>query len=178
MNDDLDKLLLSLKMNYSGQFINKSGFPDQLSKKNEKDAGLDVKAVLRGEDIETIIYGPTGAIYVKDVDSIVIPAKGRACINAMIITKVPDGAYGQLASRSGLSRDYGIEVGAGVIDLSYRGLISVVLFNHGFNDYVVKHGHKIAQLITIKIDMNPYIEVDQLSETDRGSNGFGSSGAF
>jgi deoxyuridine 5'-triphosphate nucleotidohydrolase len=174
--DDIDRILMNLITADNGLYINGSGFPDQLSKKNKFDAGLDVKAVLQGIGIETVIYGPTGETYAVDVEDIIIPAKGRACINACIITQIPEDCYGQLASRSGLSKNYGLEVGAGVIDSSYRGLISVVLFNHGFQDYTVKHGQKIAQLITIKINNNPYIQVSELGDSTRGSNGFGSSG--
>ena len=174
--DDLDKLMFRLQLSGRGLFINESDFPDQLTKKNEEDAGLDIKAVLIGEDVETVIYGPTGETYLTDVREIVIPAKGRACINAMVRTKITEGHYGKLASRSGLSKRFGLEVGAGTVDAGYRGLISVVLHNHGFYDYVVLNGDKIAQLITIKIDSNPYIEVSDLDVTERGSGGFGSSG--
>ena len=175
-----------------GYFINLSGFSDQLSKKHDNDAASDVKAVLTrynkdgddvlGEPIETVIYDPpceeypTGEVYVRDVDDIIIQPGGRACINARIITKVPDNCYGKLASRSGLSKKYGIEIGAGIIDLSYRGLVSIMIYNHGFFPYVVKHGDRIAQLINEYINMERYEEVDSLEETDRNTAGFGSTG--
>ena len=175
--EQLDKVMI---LTSAGEFVNHSGFTDQLTKKNEKDAGLDVKAVLNGKDIdervETIIYGSAGEVYVYDVDEVIIPPKGRIFVQVMINIAVPDGCYGRLASRSGLSRNFGIEIGAGTIDIPYRGLVGVVLHNHGFYPYLVKHGDKICQLITTKIDLRPYVEVKSLDETTRGVKGFGSSG--
>jgi len=166
--------------NEVGKFVNKSGLQAQLSKKNADDAGLDVKAILNGNDIgkrvETIIYTSAGEVYVYDVDDIIIPPRGRAFVQTGLTVKVPDGYYGRLAPRSGLAKNFGIEVGAGVVDSSYRGLVGVVIYNHGFYPYTMKHGDKICQLITEKINQNRYEQVDSLDETDRGSDGFGSSG--
>lgn len=80
--------------------------------------------------------------------------------------------------RSGLSSKYGVSLAncVGVVDSDYRGAWFVPLINHGKNAFTVEHGMRIAQLIPTRILM-PDIEVsDELSETDRGSGGFGSSG--
>jgi dUTP pyrophosphatase len=69
-----------------------------------------------------------------------------------------------------------IDVGAGVIDADYRGPVGVVLFNFGSNDFKVERGDRIAQLILEKISMADLLEVDELSVTDRGEGGFGSTG--
>lgn len=80
--------------------------------------------------------------------------------------------------RSGLSTKFGISLAncVGVVDSDYRGAWFVPLINHGKSDFTVEHGMRIAQLIPTRI-LIPDIEVsDELSETERGSGGFGSSG--
>lgn len=82
---------------------------------------------------------------------------------------------GFLKSKSGLNVNHGI-VSEGVIDVGYTGSIVVKLYNHSDVDYQVKAGDKISQLVIFPI-ITPGLErVDSLKETDRGDNGFGSSG--
>jgi len=83
--------------------------------------------------------------------------------------------YMKLYSRSGLSAKKGIEVGAGVIDSSYRGEIKVVLFNHSDEVFIVKTGDKIAQGVLYMIPCYDIEVCDELSESNRGEKGFGSS---
>ena len=88
----------------------------------------------------------------------------------------PTGLYARIAPRSGLALKRFIDVGAGVVDADYRGEVGVVLFNHGDQDFEVKMGDRIAQLILEKIDTPPVEEVQGLEGTVRGSSGFGSTG--
>lgn len=85
------------------------------------------------------------------------------------------GTAGFLKSKSGLNVKHHIQ-SEGVIDVGYTGPIVVKMYNRGPNSYVVNKGDKITQLVVVKID-TPEIEiVDSLNETERGDNGFGSSG--
>ena len=88
----------------------------------------------------------------------------------------PIGLYARIALRSGLALKKFIDVGAGVVNSDYRGEVGVVLFNHGDQDFEVKMGDRIAQLILEKIDTLPVEEVQGLDDTVRGSGGFGSIG--
>ena len=88
----------------------------------------------------------------------------------------PSGLYARIAPRSGLALKKFIDVGAGVVDSDYHGKVGVVLFNHGDQDFVVKMGDRIAQLILEKIDTPPVEEVQGLDDTVRGTGGFGSTG--
>ena len=88
----------------------------------------------------------------------------------------PPGTYARIAPRSGLAVKKGIDCGAGVVDADYRGNVGVVLFNFGTEDFVVEVGDRIAQLILEKINMAPVVEVEELTETERGAGGFGSTG--
>ena len=69
-----------------------------------------------------------------------------------------------------------IDCGAGVVDADYRGNVGVVLFNFGQSDFEVNVGDRIAQLILEKISMVPAVKVEELTETERGVGGFGSTG--
>lgn len=80
--------------------------------------------------------------------------------------------------RSGLSTKYGVSLAncVGVVDSDYRGAWFVPLINHGKKPFIVEHGMRIAQLVPTKI-LFPEIEVsDSITDTERGANGFGSSG--
>jgi len=109
--------------------------------------------------------------------SCVIPSSGRGLVSTGIAIILPSGVYGRVAPRSGLAVKHGIQVGAGVIDPDYTGEVKVVLFNHGENDFEVKKGDRIAQLILEKCEVPPIGEIINLvKETERGSGGFGSTG--
>ena len=86
---------------------------------------------------------------------------------------------GFLKSRSGLASKKWLEVGAGVIDADYRGEVKVLLHNHSDEDVVFNYGDRIAQLCIIKIseaDVEPVMSLDELGDTSRGTDGFGSTG--
>jgi len=107
---------------------------------------------------------------------VVIPAGGRALVPTDLSIAVPPGHYGRVAARSGLGVRHGIDVGAGVIDEDYRGAVSVLLFNHGSEDFAVRCGDRVAQLILERISTPEVVEVADLVPTDRGAAGFGSTG--
>lgn len=105
-----------------------------------------------------------------------IPAGGSAVIDTGVHVELPEGFYGKIESKSGLNVKSGVVSLGGTIDEPYRGSIVVKLYNFGSADYTFLPGDKIAQLV-----IQPYIApeldvVDELSESDRGENGFGSSG--
>ena len=89
--------------------------------------------------------------------------------------KVPIGTYGRIAPRSGLSKK-GLLVNAGVIDRDYTGPVKIMLHNLSNDTYVVEKDDRIAQLILEKIETPDIMLVDNLDNTERGSNGFGSTG--
>ncbi len=107
---------------------------------------------------------------------LVIPAKGRIIVPTDLSIALPEGTYGRVAPRSGLAVKHGLDVGAGVIDADYRGPVGVVMFNFDDNDFQVKQGDRIAQLILEKIAIAPVMQVESLDDTIRGEGGFGSTG--
>ncbi|XP_061195537.1 deoxyuridine 5'-triphosphate nucleotidohydrolase-like [Saccostrea echinata] len=106
----------------------------------------------------------------------VIPAKGKVIAKTDIQIALPDGCYGRVAPRSGLAAKHFIDVGAGVIDQDYRGNVGVVMFNFADQDFEVKKGDRMAQLICERIYIPDLQECERLDDTDRGEGGFGSTG--
>jgi len=89
---------------------------------------------------------------------------------------IPENTYARIAPRSGLAVKKFLDTGAGVVDYDYRGEVGVVLFNHSEEDFEVKVGDRIAQLILERISMAGCVEADELFDTERGGAGFGSTG--
>lgn len=120
---------------------------------HDTDAGLD-------------IYAREGQI---------IPARQSAKFDTGVHVELPEGTVGFLKSKSGLNVTFGL-TNTGVIDVGYTGSIVVKLYNNSDVDYEVKAGDKISQLVILPIlTPTPYL-VDSLEDTERGDNGFGSSG--
>jgi len=105
-----------------------------------------------------------------------IPARGKAMVDTDLAIAVPAGTYGRVAPRSGLASKHFIDTGAGVIDADYRGMVKVLLFNHGESDYQVKEGDRVAQLVIERIYTPEVVEVEELETSVRGAGGFGSTG--
>ena len=103
-----------------------------------------------------------------------IPAKGQVLVRTGIAIGLPKSTYGRLAARSGMASKNGIAVGGGVIDADYTGEVEVILQNHGMEDHQFKAGDRIAQIIVEKIQQDEAMEIDELDETERGTEGFGS----
>lgn len=105
----------------------------------------------------------------------VVPARGSAIFDTGVHIELPYGTVGMLKSKSGLNVNQDIS-SEGVIDVGYTGSIVAKLYNHGDKDYTVMKGDKITQLVIMPY-IAPDIEVvDELEASDRGDNGFGSSG--
>lgn len=100
----------------------------------------------------------------------------RLVVSSGLKMEIPIGFYGRVAPRSGLSVKNGIDTLAGVIDSGYRGEIGVVIINHGYEDFKIEKGTKVAQMIFEKIDQAEFEEVEELSNSERGAEGFGHSG--
>lgn len=104
-----------------------------------------------------------------------LPSKLSITIDTGVHVAIPEGFVGFIKSKSGLMVNHGITTD-GTIDAHYTGPIKVCLFNNGDNCYFGQAGDKIAQLVIVPC-MLPKLElVDSLEETDRGDNGFGSTG--
>lgn len=108
----------------------------------------------------------------------IIPARKWALVKTGIQLELPAGTEGQVRPRSGLALKHGITVlnSPGTIDEGYRGEVGVVLMNHSDVDFNVEKHMRIAQLVVQLVPTVNVVEVSALSETERGDQGFGSSG--
>lgn len=133
-------------------FIEKGAFAPKRAHKT--DAGLDIRSK----------------------ETRIVKAHRGATLHTGLHVQLPHGTAGLLVSKSGLNVEYGI-TSTGLIDEGYTGEILVKLYNHSDADYLVSAGDKISQLVVIPVlyeDIHFRDSID--ADTDRGNNGFGSSG--
>ena len=131
---------------------------------------LDAKAIMptraHKTDAGLDLYAPEG-VYIEP--------RGSATIDTGVHIELPPNTVGMIKSKSGLNVKYGI-TSEGVIDVGYTGSIVVKLQNNRPSAYMVSKGDKISQLVILPI-ITPELEVvEELETTERGSNGFGSTG--
>jgi len=114
----------------------------------------------------------------QDTDQITIKPNKWEIIPTGITIELPDGCEAQIRPRSGLAYKYGVTVlnSPGTIDNDYRGEIKIILINHGHEDFIVKNGDRIAQMIISKYEQVELEEIEFLTGTTRNDGGFGSTG--
>jgi len=122
-------------------------------------AGMDLRA-----------YLPDGPITLEPLQ--------RGLVPTGLYMEIPDGYEGQVRPRSGLAIKNGISVlnSPGTIDADYRGQVCVILINLSDKSFVINSGDRIAQLIIAKCEQAEVVQVETLSETERGTGGFGHTG--
>lgn len=111
-------------------------------------------------------------------EPIILKPLERTIVKTGLFIELPIGIEAQVRPRSGLAAKKGITVlnAPGTVDADYRGEIGVILVNLSNEDFTIENGERIAQLVIAKYERAEWIEVEELSETDRGSGGFGSTG--
>jgi dUTP pyrophosphatase len=92
--------------------------------------------------------------------------------------EIPQGFEGQVRPRSGLAARNGVTLlnSPGTIDSDYRGIVQVILVNHGPDRFIINHGDRIAQLLISPVAQAQFVAVEQLTETVRSDGGFGHTG--
>ena len=134
------------------------------------DEGAIMPTRAHAEDAGLDLYTPKEVML-----SAVLEREGGAAIETGGHVEIPTGYVGMIKSKSGLNV-YGGIVCEGVIDAGYTGSICVKLYNHGDIRHYFKRGDKIAQLVILPIVTPTPKLVDKFAETERGDNGFGSTG--
>ena len=139
------------------------------------DDNLEVKLHLDTARIPTR-GSPNAAGYdLYSAEDKIVPAHGKMIIDMQISIATPPGTYGRIAPWSRLAAKNMIAMGAGVIDADYRGIVFILLFNHSDEDLKVKKGDLVAQLILEKVATPKVEQVEDLDETTRENQGFGST---
>ncbi len=135
------------------------------------DADLDLPAAQHPDDAGYDLYAATNA----HIDQ----AGGRALVATGIAIAVPSGYAAFVLPRSGLALNHGVTClnAPGLIDSGYRDELKVILVNHDpSQDYEIRRGDRIAQLVVQAVEHVRWREVSELSESDRGAGGFGHTG--
>ena len=122
-------------------------------------AGMDLRA-----------YLPDGPVTLQPMQ--------RALIPTGLYIEIPEGYEGQVRPRSGLAFKHGITVlnTPGTIDADYRGELKQILINLSDTPFVINNGDRIAQIVFARCEQAEMVEVEELSETERGAGGFGHTG--
>jgi dUTP pyrophosphatase len=122
--------------------------------------------------------GDAGCDLYSAIEQTILPGE-RVLIPTGIAISLPEGHAAFIQPRSGLAAKYGISLvnTPGLIDSHYRGEIKVIIINHDpRSSFTVKRGDKIAQMVIQKVENATFEEVEDLDETARGADGFGSTG--
>ena len=144
--------------------------------------GVPVKGKKKDGRVELPRYESSGAAGMDlkafiDTD-VTIPPLGRAKIPTGLFIEVPAGYEAQVRPRSGLASRHGVTIlnAPGTVDSDYRGELEVILVNLGPEPFKLKNGDRIAQLVISPVTRASLCETDSLTDTERGSGGFGSTG--
>ena len=137
---------------------------------NKSDNALPAYETVNSAGMDLRAYLPDGELVIKPMQ--------RALVPTGLFMEIPVGYEGQVRPRSGLAIKSGITVlnSPGTIDADYRGEVKVILINLSDADFVIKSGDRIAQLVIAKHEQPEVVEVQVLSETERGAGGFGHTG--
>lgn len=111
-------------------------------------------------------------------EPVILNSLERKIIKTGLYISLPKGFEAQVRSRSGLSIKHGLCVlnSPGTIDADYRGEIGIILINLSQEPFTINNGDRVAQLVVASHEQAQWIKVNELSETNRGNKGFGSTG--
>jgi dUTP pyrophosphatase len=145
---------------------------------------VDILRLAHNPDLPLPAYETAGAAgmdlraAVPEDEALVLRPGARAAVPTGLAFALPDGFEAQVRPRSGLALKAGVTVAnaPGTIDADYRGELKVLLVNLGEEDFVIRRGDRIAQLVIAPVVQAAWREVGELDATDRGADGFGSTG--
>lgn len=109
---------------------------------------------------------------------IVLKPMERKLVSTGLFIALPEGFEAQVRPRSGLALKHGITVlnTPGTIDADYRGEVMVLLVNFSQEEFVIRDGERIAQMVIARHEQGHFVEVEELDETERGTGGYGHTG--
>jgi dUTP pyrophosphatase len=134
------------------------------------------------KDLPVPKYATDGAsgmdLYADVKEETVLHAGEIKLISTGIYIALPQGYEAQIRPRSGLALKHGISMvnSPGTIDADYRGLIGLIMINHGKEPFVIKRGDRVAQMVITKVSRVVLFESEQIDQTSRADGGFGHTG--
>jgi len=141
-------------------------------KKMFEDAQIPTRGSAQAAGYDLYAYKP------NDKEAVYIQPHTSMMIHTGISAAIPEGYFGAVYARSGMAKKHGLRPAncVGVVDADFRGEIMVILHNDTEESQLVKHNDRIAQLVITPYLSVEFNEVEELSNTERGSGGFGSTG--
>jgi dUTP pyrophosphatase len=145
---------------------------------------VEIRQLPHGQGLALPAYQSAGAAgldllaAVSEETPLVLAPGQRALVPTGLSIALPPGYEAQVRPRSGLASKHGVTVlnAPGTIDADYRGEISVLLINHGDAPFPIRRGERIAQMVIAQVTRAELVPATSLSVTDRGADGFGSTG--
>ncbi len=137
---------------------------------NKSDNQLPAYETVNSAGMDLRAYLPEGPIVLKPLQRTLVPTG--------LFMEIPEGYEGQVRPRSGLAIKNGITVlnTPGTIDADYRGEVKIILINLSDTDFTINSGERVAQIVFAKCEQMEVVNVETLSETERGAGGFGHTG--
>jgi deoxyuridine 5'-triphosphate nucleotidohydrolase len=157
-------------------YENRESFPQVAPQTNDELGSLRFKKLDQRATLPTRGSSQSAGLDLYSIEEVAIAPRERALVRTGLAVAIPEAHYGRIAPRSGLALRTGLDVLSGVIDADYRGEIGCLLYNTGDETINLPAQSKICQLIIEKIIMPTPVWADDISETERGSGGFGSTG--
>jgi len=141
---------------------------------------IAVKRLPHGEGLPLPAYATEGAagMDVVSAEDVTLAPMARHPVATGLALAIPEGFEVQVRPRSGLALKHGITLPntPGTIDSDYRGELKCIMINLGTEPFEIRRGDRIAQLVVAPVQIGRMVEVQELDETARGANGFGSTG--
>lgn len=140
---------------------------------------VPIKILSRDAQIPHMAYNGDAGVDLRSVERIVLKPQEHAMVATGLAIALPEGYAGFVLPRSGLAAKHGISIvnAPGLIDSNYRGELKVILLNTDpDNSFTIEIGDRIAQLIVMPVPTINFEQVEELTESQRGESGFGSSG--
>ena len=138
---------------------------------------IKVKKLKENAIIPKYAHDGDAAMDLFSTENYTISAGKRNLVSTGIAMELPQGYFSSIRGKSGLAYKKGICILGGVIEWTYRGEYGVIVLNTGDEDFEIKKGDKVAQVVISPVAKVEIEEVKELSETNRGVGGFGSTGS-
>ena len=144
----------------------------------KENLNIKIKKIKKNAILPHYAHDGDAGVDIYSTEDYVLRPGQRLLVSTGIKMAIPKGYEGQIRPKSGLALKHGISVcnSPGTIDSGYRGEIGVIAINHSNEEFKIKKGTKIAQMVFNKIEKAEFEEVKDLDNTKRGQNGFGSTG--
>lgn len=139
---------------------------------------MRVKKLSEGAEVPEYAHEGDAGLDLRVTEAVTLAPMQRSVVGCGLAVEIPSGCVGLVFSRSGLASKQGIALanGVGVIDSGYRGEVRAPLINQGRDTVTLEAGTRVCQLVVMPYVPCELVPTDELSDTERGAGGFGSTG--